>query len=173
PVLNRIAREIEETAHENKTAAQEFLEPDIDNNFGGMLREAYEWLRWAAAEVALFRITMPRMAATILEELCLLANAQSLRHAILIRAAAVTYLTLMTESADDATLHSLQTASARIVAAVHREMGQVKVLHVPASLKANLSASIRDGLNSEMERRVKNAFDPQNIFAPGRIVGAV
>ncbi|HEY1483896.1 MAG TPA: FAD-linked oxidase C-terminal domain-containing protein, partial [Candidatus Acidoferrum sp.] len=143
------------------------------NNFGGMLRETYEWLRWAAAEVALFRITVPHIAATTLEELCHLANVQSLRHAVLVRAAAVTYLALMTESTDDTALHTLQTASANIIAAVHHEKGQVKALHVPASLKANLSASIRAGLNFEMEMRVKNAFDPQNIFAPGRIVGGV
>jgi len=49
----------------------------------------------------------------------------------------------------------------------------VKVLHAPAAVKRTLSASILAGLNLEMEMRVKSAFDPQNIFAPGRIVGAV
>jgi FAD/FMN-containing dehydrogenase len=172
-VLTRIASDLERLAHGSDAVAQEFLDPNVDNNFGGMLREAYEWLRWAAAEVVLFRITVSRMTATILEELCLLANAQSLRHAVLIRAAAVTYLSLMTESTDDAELRSLQTASANVIAAVHREKGQVKVLHAPAAVKRTLSASILAGLNLEMEMRVKSAFDPQNIFAPGRIVGAV
>jgi FAD/FMN-containing dehydrogenase len=172
-VLTRIASDLERLAHGSGAVAREVLDPDVDNNFGGMLREAYEWLRWSAAEVVLFRITVPRMTATVLDALCLLANAQSLRHAVLVRAAAVTYIALMTELTDDAALHSLQTASTKIVAAVHRDKGQAKVLHVPANLKASLSASIRDGLNLEMEMRVKSAFDPQNIFASGRIVGGV
>jgi glycolate oxidase FAD binding subunit len=172
-VLTRVASDLERLAHGSDAVAQEFLDPDVDNNFGGMLREAYEWLRWSAAEVALFRITAPHVSAATLKDLCELAGSQSLRHASLIRAAAVTYLAIMTESTDDAALHCLETASANIVAAVHREKGQVKVLHAPAAMKRTLSASIRSGLNLELEMRVKMAFDPQNIFAPGRIVGAI
>jgi FAD/FMN-containing dehydrogenase len=171
--LTRIASDLERLAHGSDAVAQEFLDPNVDNNFGGMLREAYEWLRWAAPEVALFRITMPHVNAATLKDLCELAGSQSLRHAVLVRAAAVSYLAIMTESTDDATLHSLQTASAKIVSAVHHEKGQVKLLHATAAVKRTLSASIRTGLNLDMDMRVKGACDPQNIFAPGRIVGGV
>jgi glycolate oxidase FAD binding subunit len=172
-VLARIASDLEQLAHGSGTVAQEFLDPSVDNNFGGMLRETYEWLRWAAPEVALFRIKMPHVEATTLEDLCELATSEALRHAVLVRAAAVAYLALMTESADDAALNALQRASARIVAAVNREKGRVKLLHAAAAVKKTLSALIRDGLDLEMEMRVKSTFDPQNIFAPGRIVGGV
>jgi hypothetical protein len=49
----------------------------------------------------------------------------------------------------------------------------VKLLHATAAVKRTLSASIRTGLNLDMDMRVKGACDPQNIFAPGRIVGGV
>jgi len=172
-VLTRIASDLEQLARGSGAVAQEFLDPDVDNNFDGMLREAYEWLRWAAPEVGLFRITMPHVNAATLEDFYKLAGSQSLRYSVLVRAAAVTYIALMADSTDDAALNALQTASANVIAVVRREKGQVKVLHAPAAVKRTLSASIVAGLNLEMEMRVKSAFDPQNIFAPGRIVGAI
>ena len=51
--------------------------------------------------------------------------------------------------------------------------GQASILFCPAEVKriVNVWGSARK--DAELMRRVKTAFDPQNIFAPGRFVAGI
>src|SRR6516165_3432326 len=55
-IVERVARDLERLVHEAGARKYEPLDEGSDSQSGGVLREAFEWLRWAAPTVALFRI---------------------------------------------------------------------------------------------------------------------
>jgi glycolate oxidase FAD binding subunit len=172
-VLRRIVADLEGHARGSHAAAQEVLETAVDEALGGMLREAFEWLRWAAPLVALFRIMLPRTGTNDLKELAQLAAANSLRHALLVRSAGVIYLALLAENDDGAALDALKKSASGVFSVALNNGGHAQLLHAPADVKQYLASANPNNLNMDLEKRIKRAFDPQNIFAPGRIVGGV
>jgi glycolate oxidase FAD binding subunit len=171
-VLQRIARELEKCAEKVRAQDHTTLENEMDETLGGMLREAFEWLRWSAAHVVLLRISLASLRVTDLVEFAHLAHANSLRHALLVRAAGIVYFALMAEGLDDTAISSLLKATAAVFHAVQNRKGHFKILHGPRILREALVGKISNEIDLSMENRVRQAFDPHNIFAPGRTVGA-
>jgi FAD/FMN-containing dehydrogenase len=116
---------------------------------------------------------LPQIRANHLEEFMQLANANGLRHTLLVRAAGVVYFAIMTDNNDEASLDTLKKTAASIVSAARHQKGYAKLLHAPTALKNAVTTLTTGGLTKDMEKRVKQAFDPQNIFVPGRMVGGV
>jgi glycolate oxidase FAD binding subunit len=171
-VLRRIAEELEKHAREGRAQTHELLEQTADETLGGMLREAYEWLRWSAPQVALVRIVVPTALANDLAEFARIAQTNSLQHALLVRAEGVLYLALMASNSDEAALAALRNAVRDIFLAAREKKGHAKLLHAPVTITAFAAEPAPHGLALSVEKRVRQAFDPHNIFAPGRIVGA-
>jgi glycolate oxidase FAD binding subunit len=171
-VLRRIAGELEKHAREGHAETHELLEQTADETLGGMLREAYEWLRWSAPQVALARIVVPAVLANDLAEFARIAHANSLRQALLVRAEGVIYLALMASNNDEATLAALRNAVRGIFLAARERKSHAKLLHAPVTVTAFADDPPPHSVVLSVEHRVRQAFDPHSIFAPGRIVGA-
>jgi len=149
------------------------LETQFDESLGGMLREAYEWLRWASPSVLLFRIVQPQIGKDDLAELANLASVSSLRSALLVRAAGVLYFAVLSEAEDMAAQEALEKVAASVFAHIGKQQGHATLLHAPELLKFRVNVWGPKRVDFEMMRRVKQAFDPQAIFAPGRFVGGL
>ena len=172
-VVARIARDLQKLSAEAAAVSNQTLDVTSDAHLRGILREAFDWLRWTSPNVALFRIVLPQNKPADLAALLGVAHESSLRSALLVRAAGIVYFTLLAENEDDAALHFLETASARIFSLANAAQGQATVLHSSAKLKPRVNVWGPKRPDFAMMQRVKDSFDPQHILAPGRFVGGI
>lgn len=153
----------------------------------------------ASPDSAIFKITiLPSRLAPLLEQLRALAEQASLRHAILARACGVMYFALLPRSGEDASLDSgsfrrLAGAASAVFSVCAKENASATLNWCPTQLKREVNvwgfdfvapvsgrpvspsavsnATPAAGLpDLALMRRLKSAFDPQNLFAPGRLV---
>lgn len=171
-VVRRISGDLEKIAGKGGARHSEILEPAADEPLGGMLREAFEWLRWAAPATAILRLALPEVRAEVIAELERMAESVVLRSALLVRAAGVIYLALFCESPEAALAPFEKICRAVASLAVSRG-GYATILHAPWPTKAKLAEAKTEKVNLAMQQRVKQAFDPSGVFAPGRVVGGL
>ncbi len=172
-VVPRIARDLQKLANEAAAANSEILDAASDAHLGGVLREAFDWLRWASPIVALFRIALPQSKPGDLADLLCVAQESALRGALLVRAAAIIYFVLLAENEDESALRALENAATRVFSHAAAGQGHATLLHAPSKLKSRVSVWGPKRADLGMMQRVKHAFDPHNIFAPGRFVGGI
>ena len=172
-VVPRIARDFQKLANEAAAADSEILDAASDAHLGGVLREAFDWLRWASPSVALFRIALPQSKPGDLADLLCVAQESVLRGALLVRAAAIIYFALLAENEDESTLRALENAVTRVFSLAAAGQGHATLLHAPSKLKSRVNVWGPKRADLGMMQRVKISFDPQNIFAPGRFVGGI
>ena len=172
-VVPRIARGLQKLANEAAAAGSEILDAASDAHLGGILREAFDWLRWASPSVALFRIVSPHSKPGDLADLLCAAQESSLRSALLVRAAGIVYFVLLAESEVESSLRALEIAATRVFALADAGQGHATLLHAPLELKSRMNVWGPNRADLGMMQRVKHSFDPQNIFAPGRFVGGI
>ena len=148
------------------------LEGAADDAFSGMLREAFEWLRWAARGTLVYRVAVCDELPTTIAELEHSAMEWKLRSAPLLRSAGIVYFTLMADSEAEITAHAAEV-DARISVLAQSGGGQATLLHAPLQAKLKI-AEIR-GLRGDgkLQERVKLSFDPGGVFVPGRVAGAI
>ena len=172
-VVPRIARDLQKHSSEAAAVSSEHLDAASAVHLGGILREAFDWLRWTSPGVALFRIALPQNKPGDLAGLLRVAQESSLLSALLVRAAGIVYLTLLAESEDQAVLRTLESAAACVFSLAGAGQGHATLLHAPAKLKSRLNVWGAKRADFAMMQRIKNSFDPQPIFAPGRFVGGI
>ena len=172
-VVGRISRDLERLGAGAGATHQEILNAAADEALGGMLRESYEWLRWASPVVALCRVALPEVNAEVLKELSSLAAAVSLRSAVLVRAAGIIYFAASAEDESGAAISSLLKIVAGVRSVASSRQGHASLLHGPTAIKAKVSGLGPGGTDFALQQRVKVAFDPSGVFAPGRMVGGI
>jgi FAD/FMN-containing dehydrogenase len=170
-IVERVARDLQRLVHEAGARKYEPLDEGSDSQSGGVLREAFEWLRWAAPVVALFRITLPRITPEAIAALN--QTGDSLRRALLVRACGVIYLSLMGERGDGTALGAFEKAAKDIFALAAAKQGHATLLHALLELKQRPGVWGPTPGDLSLMKRVKQAFDPDSIFAPGRCVGGL
>jgi glycolate oxidase FAD binding subunit len=172
-VVQRVGRDLERIARETGSPQSRILETGEDEALGGMLREAFEWLRWASPANVICRMALSAVKAETLAEFFRLAESHALPSALLVRATGIVYFVAMAASESEETLDAL----AKIVADAHAlarvEKSRCALLHAPLAIKIGTAGQNLDNKELAMQNRVKCAFDPSGIFAPGRTVGAV
>jgi glycolate oxidase FAD binding subunit len=172
-VVPRIARDLQKLANEAAAADSEILDAASDAHLGGVLREAFDWLRWTSPSVALFRIALPQSNPGDLADLLCVAQESALRGALLVRAAAIIYFVMLAENEDESALRALENAAARVFSLAAAGQGYATILHAPSKLKSRVCVWGPKRADLGMMQRVKHSFDPHNIFAPGRFVGGI
>jgi len=172
-VVPRIARDLQKLAKEAAASTNQILDAPSDAYLGGILREAFDWLRCASPRVALFRIALPQSKPGDLADLLCVAQESALRGALLLRAAGIVYFTLLAETEDESTLRALENAATRVFSYASAGHGHATLLHAPGKLKSRVNAWGPERADLGMMQHVKRSFDPQNTFAPGRFVGGI
>jgi glycolate oxidase FAD binding subunit len=172
-VVQRITRELERLARDGKAVDAGEMESSADAAMGSVMREAFDWLRWCAPAVGLFRITLPSLSAASFARLREIADVSSLRHALLIRAGGVVYLALFAEQEQLSSVDALSKAAESVFSSVAEMQGAAMLLHAPQTLKQRINVWGAKRADFPMMERVKRAFDPGNIFAPGRFAGGL
>jgi glycolate oxidase FAD binding subunit len=172
-VMERIQRELRECSAQAQAACSETLDMQSLQQLSGALQEVFDWLRRAAPCVALLRIVLPQFAAGDAMELQRLAKQSPLHSAFVLRAYNVAYLALLADAEDASTKTALERGVSELFSCVEAKKGAATLLHAPLWLKHRVNVWGTKRPDFPLMQRVKLAFDPQNIFAPGRFVGGI
>jgi glycolate oxidase FAD binding subunit len=172
-VVRRISGDLERIARETGALRSKILDAAEDESLGGMLREAFEWLRWGSPANVIYRLALPELTGQILNDVFQLAESVSLDAALLVRAAGVLYFTVFEESEDEAAIAALAKIAAGVTSLARARKGHATLLHAPLAIKAKAARMASGGIDLALQQRVKQAFDPTGVFAPGRMVGGL
>jgi glycolate oxidase FAD binding subunit len=167
-LVEQISRELEKIARETSATEWEVLDKSCEESLGGMLREAFEWLRFASPAVLLMRLSLPHFTPGLTNGLLNILTTNSLRGALLLRGRGVAYFLLQEYSEEGEALDRLEKAARHVIKTVAGKQGHTKILHAPLALKSRLGFRPGAQDNIGLMRRVKHAFDPGDLFAPGR-----
>ncbi|HVH72112.1 MAG TPA: FAD-linked oxidase C-terminal domain-containing protein, partial [Candidatus Dormibacteraeota bacterium] len=125
---------------------------------------------------AIFKITLlPSQTHALLHKLHALADQASLLHAILARACGVLYFALLPPSGEHdslspASILRLAEAATAIFSLSASERAEATLPWCPTQLKHSINIWGPPRPDLALMRRLKSAFDPQNLFAPGRLL---
>jgi len=172
-VVGRIARELETTAQSAGVSDSRVLQKAEDEALGGMLRESFEWLRWASPATMICRLALPDVRAKTLEELMQVTQATGKRAGLLVRAANIVYFAVFVESEDAAASGDLAKIANDTRSIARVVGGAVTLLHAPLEVRTRVAETATARVDLNLQRRVKQAFDPSGVFVPGRVVGGL
>jgi glycolate oxidase FAD binding subunit len=172
-VIDRIQRELRERSDQAQAVRSETLAAQSSQQLSAALQEAFDWLRQAAPCVALIRIVLPQFAASDTAELLNVSRQLPLRSSFVLRAFGVAYLTLLADSEEAQSNSSLERGVSELFSRVEAKKGSATLLHAPLWLKSRVHIWGTKHADFPLMQRVKQAFDPHNIFAPGRFVGGI
>jgi glycolate oxidase FAD binding subunit len=172
-VVQRISGDLEKIAREASALRSEILEKVEDEVLGGMLREAFEWLRWASLATLLYRLALPELTPEVMNELSQLTERTSAPPVLLVRAANIVYFAAFADSQDEPAIVALTKIAAGVTALAHARKGHAALLHAPLAVKTKAAAMQSAARDVSLQQRVKQAFDPAGIFVPGRVVGGL
>jgi len=170
-VVQRIEQELQQRAAAANAEYSEILDSGANQQLSDAFRDSFDWLRSAAPSVTLLRIVLPCNAPERLMDLLPSSQVLATRKIWMLRPCGVTYLAL-TEGKADAPGNLLRAVTG-IFSSVDSKGGSVTLLHALPWLKQSASAWGPARPDFALMRRVKQAFDPHNIFSPGRFVGGL
>lgn len=172
-LVQRVIREMATLSAAAQAKTSETLSASTDENVGGFLRESYGCLVWASPSVVLMRIVLPHFAARDAMGFLRPAQGALVRRAFALRACSVAHLALLADAEDQATLDGLSRAATDVFSSVAGKGGCATLLHAPLAVKQRTGVWGIKPPEFSLMQRAKAAFDPQNIFAPGRFVGGL
>src|SRR5882724_2237877 len=190
-VLERYACELTLLAEKSRATSTAILGDATRPAVWGRLRESLAMLLETSPATVIFKISvLPSHHAALFTNLQHIAERATLPHALVARAGGTIYFALLPASVHEDTTARLSQSIARIFDFVFASGGHASLLFAPPALKEGTSlrskqlvapASSRPPASSRAElipgvtqmRRLKSAFDPQNIFAPGRFAGGI
>jgi len=172
-VIHRIRRELMERSGRMQALSSESIDSQPAQQLEAAFREAFDWLRRAAPSVALLRIVLPRIASGDVPDLLNGSQPPLQRSAFTLRACGVAYLALLADEEDARANAALEREVTRLFSSVAEKKASATLLHAPLWLRERAGVWGAKRADFQMMQRVRQAFDPHNIFAPGRFVGGI
>jgi glycolate oxidase FAD binding subunit len=188
-VLDRYASELTLLAERSRATSTTFLDDATRPAFWRRLRETLSMLLEISPAAVIYKIrALPSHHAALFSDLRQIADRAQLSHALVARAGGTIYFALLPASISDETtlrisnfadelFHSISP----VVDPAHTHRVHAALLFAPPTWKRSLH--IPDGGEGQtldlwgppprdlaLMHRLKNAFDPQNILAPGRVI---
>lgn len=138
------------------------------------LREAIPLLLAASPAAVVCKLSvLPGRLAVVIEKLRAAAGKLSLESALLARGVGAVYWALLPERAEEDSLSRLAQAAGAVFEIAAAAGGHASIPWCPAALKRSVSVWGPPRADVALMRRVKNAFDPAGLFAPGRFAGGI
>jgi glycolate oxidase FAD binding subunit len=173
-VLDRYARDLTRLAEQSRATSIAILDDTARPAFWGRLRESLSLLLEASPATAIFKISvLPSHHPALFASLRQIADRAALSHALVARAGGTIYFALLPSSANNETTAQLAQVTTQIFDSIFSAGGNATLLFAPRALKQHVSVWGPSRPDLALMRRLKTAFDPQNIFAPGRFVGGI
>ena len=173
-VCERYSRDLTRLA---RTAPTQDAIAVLDTQFLSLLeilREAPALMSRAAPQSVVFRFaTLPARLPDLLRALRSFASSSWMPSTVLIRSGTIVYLAVLPRERDESALK--QVAYFWKSACSLRAQFEINaaILFCPAAWKMELGIWAHVSGSMDLERRIKNAFDPSDTFAPGRFVGGI
>jgi len=172
-ILRRYSSELAQYAQQCGASNYHLLKESDDKALGGALRELLNLLSWSGPAATIFKINVfPTFPSDVIN-LRTLAQRFSIPCCMFANSSGPLYFALTPDDLDDQTIGSLAhiASGAFEYAATHN--GSASILFCPTSLKrvVNIWGPTRN--DAVLMRRVKRAFDPEDVFAPGRFVAGI
>ena len=171
-ILRRYSSELVQYAQQCGASSYHLLEESDDKLLGGALRELVHLLSCSGPAATIFRInTFPVFSPDVIN-LRSLAERFSVPCCIFANSSGPLYFALAPNDLDDKTIDSLVHIASSVFEYATAHNGSASILFCPTLLKraVNIWGPAK---NAALMRRVKNAFDPENLFAPGRFVAGI
>jgi FAD/FMN-containing dehydrogenase len=177
-VCDRSARDLVSLAGQpaTKNIQSIVLNEDDGADLWHYIGQAVPVLLETSPAAAIFKIAqLPSRLGPLINQLSAVAGQLSLAHAVMARGCGVVYFALLPQTNNAAplqdlaneadTLSRLTTAASAIFQLCARETASATLPWCPTALKHGLRI-----LDVSAGHRLKSAFDPHNIFAPGRAI---
>lgn len=192
-VLGRYRRDLVRLAEESKATSSSILDDSARPSVWGRLRETVSMLLETSPAAAIFKLSaLPSQHAALFTSLSEIADRSTLPHALVARAVGVIYFALLPPAEAVSSLQLLTEVASAVFTLCGQENASATLLWCPTQLKRQINiwgpdlvapASSRPVSSSSTSRavarpgvslmhRLKFAFDPQNLFAPGRFLSS-
>jgi glycolate oxidase FAD binding subunit len=171
-ILRRYSSELARYAQQCGASNYRLLEKSDEKSLRVELRELVRLLSPSTPPATIFRInTVPGFSADV-SILNALAARFSIPCCIFANSSGPLYFALQSDDLNDKTIGSLSAIASDVFQYAAGRNGSASILFCPTPLKrvVNIWGPTRN--DAALMRRVKIAFDPQNIFAPGRFLTA-
>lgn len=172
-ILRRSAHDLSQLVNEPRAASLESLEPDFARRLRVGIREMYAYIRSSSPWATMLRLAFLPSLGGIVEQLHSIADRLSLRCASLLRGPGTLYFWLLPDQGDERALAALSQAAREMQQLASENQSHFSITRCPTVLKRDVHVWGRPGPDARLMRQVKAAFDPHNIFAPGRFLGGV
>jgi glycolate oxidase FAD binding subunit len=124
----------------------------------------------SAPSAVIFKIVLlPGYMNALIPQLRTLADQFSLHHALLARARGVIYFALLPSGGDASALSQLAGAASAVFSLCAKGNATATLPWCPTNLKHSINIYGPPRPDLALMRPLKSAFDPNNIFAPGRL----
>jgi FAD/FMN-containing dehydrogenase len=180
-VLDRYARELTRFAEQTRVSSTTTLDDSTRPSLWGRLRETLSLLLESFPSAAIFRLgVLPSHHSSLIPNLQEIAERLSLRHALVARSVGTLYFALQPSLDDPTSLHPLTDAATAIFDLCSKENTCATLPWCPTELKRTIniwgnlcvapaSSRLFPPESDFPGSRLKSAFDPHNIFSPGRL----
>ena len=172
-ILRRYSSELVQYAQQCGASNYHLLEKSDDKSLGGALRELHNLLARSGPAATIFRINILPTFPPDVTNLRTLAQRFSLPCCVFANSSGPLYFALQPNDLDAKTIAALAQIASSVFEYAASKDGQASILFCPRELKEQVNVWGDPRSDAHLMRRVKNAFDPQNIFAPGRFVTAI
>ena len=172
-ILKRSSRDLSQLIHELKARSLESLEPDRARSLRVAVREMYADVKSSSPLATMLRFAFLPSQGGMVEHLCSIANRLFLRRAWLLRAPGTLYFWLLPEQENERALAALSQAAGEMQQWASQNQSHFAIPRCPTALKRDVNIWGSPGPDVRLMRRVKAAFDPHGIFAPGRFLSGM
>jgi len=172
-VIRRYSTDLVAFAQQASASSVQLLDIAASESLSGALRELLGLQAWSAPTATIFRIHALPVFSTGVVRLQDFAKKCSFACSIFGNASGPLYFSVHPGASNEQTISALAQLSADVFEYAASQQGEVSIPFCPTELKRLVNVWGPAKKDAQMMRRVKNAFDPENIFAPGRFVAGI
>jgi glycolate oxidase FAD binding subunit len=171
-VLTRYKRDLTRVAEQCGANTISVLDDATRPSVWGRLREAIALFRESSPFATIFRFNvLPSLQAEAITILESVGQSAKLPPALIAQASGTLYVALLPDAAAQPPAEAFALLAQEILSLSRRFDGRASLLFSPPTLKQLLESALNSHPSSDLAlmRRVKSAFDPENVFAPNRL----